>query len=199
MTSIGEVAFYNCSSLREITIPASVTYIGSAAFQFCSSLSEIRVASDNPEFCSIDGVLFSKSGKELCAYPGGRAGTYTIPAGVTSIWDRAFVMCGSLSNISIPDSVTSIGYSAFAGCSSLSRITIPASVTVIEIGTFASCSSLREITIPDSVTSIEFFTFDECSSLTDVYYGGSQQQWKAIEIGGMNEPLTSATIHYNAA
>ena len=53
------------------------------------------------------------------------------------------------------------------------------------------------MTIPDSVTSIGIGAFQECKSLTDVYYTGSEEQWKKIGIDSSNTYLTNATIHYN--
>ncbi len=44
-------------------------------------------------------------------------------------------------------------------------------------------------------------TFQYCSSLTDVYYTGTEQQWRNIDIdnyGNYNNPLINATIHYNS-
>ena len=97
----------------------------------------------------------------------------------------------------IPDSVTSIGERAFYGCSSLESIVIPDSVTSIGYWAFRGCSSLESIVIPDSVTSIGERAFEGCSSLTDVYYTGSESEWKAISIGYFNTYLTNVTIHYN--
>ncbi|MCD7767890.1 MAG: dockerin type I domain-containing protein [Oscillospiraceae bacterium] len=58
--------------------------------------------------------------------------------------------------------------------------------------------SITAVVIEDGVTSIGSFAFYECSSLTDVYYGGSEDDWNTITIGSDNDPLTSATIHYNS-
>ena len=52
------------------------------------------------------------------------------------------------------------------------------------------------MTIPNSVTSIGSEAFYGCSKLTDVYYSGSEAQWKTIAINSYNYPLTKATIHY---
>jgi len=50
---------------------------------------------------------------------------------VTSIGDRAFYKCTSLTSVTILNNVTSIGGWAFADCSNLTSVTIPASVTSI--------------------------------------------------------------------
>ena len=80
-----------------------------------------------------------------------------------------------------------------------SSVIIPDSVTTIGEDAFYQCTSLTSVTIPDSVTSIGKNAFSECTSLTDVYYTGTEEQWKTIEIDGFgNDPLINATIHYNS-
>ena len=222
VTSIGESAFYACKSLTSITIPNSVTGIGIYAFSGCDSLTSINVASDNDCFSGNNGVLFNKEKTELIKYPEGKSETsYTIPNSVTSIGesafsycysltsitlgnsvtsigDWAFCVCTGLTSITIPDSVTSIGDRAFVDCRSLTSVTLGNSVTSIGGYAFAGCTGLASITIPDSVTSIGGYAFYDCSGLKDVYYAGSEAQWKAISVDDYgNDSLINATIHYN--
>ena len=154
--SIGESAFYNCSSLTSITIPDSVTSIGEYAFGNCSSLTSIAI----PD--GVTSIEYSAFGN--CS----SLTSITIPDGVTSIGGWAFYNCSSLTNITIPDSVTSIRENAFYYCSSLTSITIPDSVTSIRESAFCNCRSLESVTIGNGVTSIGRFVFDGCSSLTSI-------------------------------
>lgn len=120
----------------------------------------------------------------------------SLPGGVKSIGESAFQDCAKLTAVEIPEGVTSIGSSAFSGCSGLTSVTIPDGVTSIGGNAFWYCSSLSSVTIPESVTSIGSAAFQACSRLKHVYYGGSDLQWKEIEIGKYNSELTKATIHY---
>ena len=76
--------------------------------------------------------------------------------------------------------VTSIGNKAFYKCTSLTNVTIPDSVTNIGDSAFDNCRSLTSVTIPDSVTSIGSSAFNACSNLKSVNYNGTKAKWKSI-------------------
>ena len=156
VTSIGERAFYDCSSLTSITIPDSVTSIKKNAFFYCTGLTGITI----PDSVTNIG--------EYAFYDCRSLTSITIPDSVTSIGDWAFCGCIGLTSITIPDSVTSIGGYAFSGCSSLTNITIPDSVTSIGSSAFDGCTGLTSITIGNSVTRIGSWAFSGCSSLTNI-------------------------------
>ena len=171
VTSLGEGAFSSCDGLTHVSIPAGVTSIGTWAFANCSGLISIAVEADNPNFGSVDGVLFNRPKSLLIQCPAGIGGDYVIPNSVTHIGDGAFSGCGrplgsedpvGLTSITIPESVTSIGKSAFSRCNRLTSITIPLGVTHIEDWTFNECSGLTDLTIPDGVTGIGEGAFSGC-------------------------------------
>ena len=157
VTSIGEYAFYNCTSLTSVTIPNSVTSIGEYTFYNCTSLTSVAIPDS---VTSIGDDAFSNC-KSLTSV--------TIPDSVTSIGEYAFYNCRSLTSVTIPDSVTSIGDDAFSNCKSLTSVTIPDSVTSIGKWAFSECKSLTSVTIPDSVTSIGDAAFASCTSLTGIW------------------------------
>ncbi len=92
---------------------------------------------------------------------------------ITSIGDRAFYYCDSLTSVVIGDSVTSIGDGAFYHCDSLTSVEIPDSVTSIGSYAFEYCDSLTSVVIGDSVESIGNSAFYGCDSLTSVVIGDS--------------------------
>ena len=192
VTSIGSLAFYECSNLTSITIPSGLTSIGEQAFGNCTGLTSITIPSG---FISIgDYAFWNCTGLT----------SITIQNGVTSIGTGAFWNCTGLTSITIPSSVTSIGVNVFYNCTGLTDITvdsnnssfcsesgvlfnkdkttliyyplgkndssytIPDGVTVIEQYAFYCNSKLTSVTIPSGVTSIGEMAFRECSGLTSV-------------------------------
>lgn len=125
---ISNYTFMYCENLETITIPAGVESIGPFAFWGCNNLKSINIATNNPNYVSVDGVLFNKSKTEIVIYPSAKEGKYVIPNTVTTIGENSFRECGKLSDLVIPSSVTTIGAYAFYDCTSLLNITIPKSV-----------------------------------------------------------------------
>ena len=165
----GYSPFYN-SKFEKITIGNSVTSIGNQAFYGCTSLTRVDIT-DLSAWCKISFGNFNAN--PLCYahnlyLNGNKLTDITIPSDIIEIKDYAFRSCTSLTSITIPDSVTSIGNQAFYGCTLLTSVTIPNSVTSIGSGAFYDCTSLISVTIGNGVTSIGDYAFSGCTSLTSV-------------------------------
>ncbi len=166
---IDNAAFVGCKSLESIIIPNSVTLIRDDAFNICYSLKTINVGENNPNYKSIEGILFSKDCQTLIMYPAGKIEEkYNIFATVISIGNWAFSDCQKLKIVNLSENITSIGEMAFCGCKKLEKLNIPAGVESIEEGTFQNCESLESITIPNSVTSIGKSAFYNCRELNTI-------------------------------
>ncbi len=182
VTSIGERAFYFCTSLTSIIIPNSVISIGDYAFATCKSLLSISIGNSvkgigNSAFggCSnLTSVLWNAvhctdfEGWNNAPFSSMEISSFVIGDSVDYIPSYLCSGIKSLQSLTIGKSVKTIGHWAFGGCDALTSIIIPNSVRSIGVQAFYSCTSLTSITIPHSVTSIGFAAFSECSSLTSV-------------------------------
>jgi len=168
ITEIGCFAF-DGGNLLSIDIPSSVTIIDEQALYECQSLIEITANLSNANYSSADGVLFNKDKTMLFAYPAGKSeSTYTIPEGIKTIGDYAFVFCWHLKFVDIPTSVETIGEEAFLWCTSLVSVDISSNVTKIGDNAFNSCSSLETVNIPTSVMTIGDNAFANGTSLKEI-------------------------------
>jgi hypothetical protein len=182
VTTIGDVAFGD-NPINIAFIPASVTLIEGNPFAYSRTIKEINVDSNNLKYKSIDGIVFTKDGATIIAFPSGKSNRYTIPSTVNRIENSAFRNC-SLEEIIIPESVTYIGDLAFCeneietivissnvnyiGTSSFSENKLT-SITIlsnliknISISTFSSWqNNLMEIVIPANI-SLEISEWGEC-------------------------------------
>ena len=186
LTSIGGRAFAYCTALTEVTIPDSVTGIGSAAFNACSSLTEFHVGAGNPEYCTLDGVLFDKDRRSLIAYPAGkRDASYVIPASVRDLGVDAFDGCEYLTEVTLPHSLSlnesNITWPPFLECPSLTAIHVSSGnsyvssldgVLFTKDGTilleYPSGKKDASYEIPEGVKSVECGAFWKCAFLTEL-------------------------------
>ena len=156
VTDIGDQAFWQCTSLKSVTLPDGVKSIGMGAFCRCTFLRSIAIPS---------GVTdIGASAFEHCQ----SLENITLPDSVKSIGECAFNNCKNLQSIYIPDSVTDIGWGAFDACKCLESIRIPNGVTRIYPYTFDACSRLRSVVLPDTMTAIDSNAFNNCRSLQSV-------------------------------
>jgi len=117
-------AFDGCGEITRINIPQS--FIDSSySLCSCSALVDIMVSEHNPQYSSIDGVIFNKGGTALLRYPKGRENKdYIVPDGVIIIRDFAFDGCERLGAVTLPMNLQYIGEGAFKGCTNLETITL---------------------------------------------------------------------------
>lgn len=130
-TSIGEYAFWGCSSIFTITIPNSVTSIGLGAFEYIPNIVYHGTAEGAPwgaqyHNAYVEGwLLYSDASKNHILTCSYRAyGEIEIPNSVTTIEDYAFEGCNDITSVNIPNSVTLLGESSFSGCRSLTKINV---------------------------------------------------------------------------
>ena len=133
VTTIGEYAFSECSSLTSVTIPNSVTTIGDKAFSDCSSLTSVTIGNS---VTTIEQAAF-----------GGCSSLTSVNIGnsVTEIGWYAFSDCSSLTSVTIPNSVKTIGIGAFKHCTNLQKVYIGDSVKTIGEYAFKNCTSVTQI------------------------------------------------------
>lgn len=157
-------AFLNCSLLRSIVIPATVSSIVPSAG--CTSLEEISVSGANTAYTSSDGVLLSGDAKSILWFPMGKRGDYALPATVTAVGPYAFRDC-SIEKFVFPAGLTKIGECAFYN-SKVKEVALPSTLKLLPTGVFQKCADLKTVRLGDDVELLSDYVFDGCP-LTDLY------------------------------
>lgn len=203
ITNIGEYAFYGCDDV-ELRFNGVLENIEKCAFYDCDklygtvSIADATTVADYAFFeCDHVNIKF---GDKLSSI--GIASFYDCEGicghinlgNVSVIGDSAFINCSSIDGTLNLESIQSIGKQAFYNCCSIDSIILGKNLETIPELTFTKCEDMTEIFIPDSITSIGKSAFHLASTFykLTVYYPGSENRWKAIDIGEKNYHITYA-------
>lgn len=170
LQTIGDDAFSRATKLREIFIPKGVTSIGRQAFTHTQALESIHVDLDNPNYKSVDGVLFDKNMTRLIAYPANRSGNhYQTPETLKEIEEYAFAGSHQLESISLNENLVSIGDFAFQD-SKIKEIKLPSSLEHIGRLAFQRAEHIEKLTVPGKVNSFGNYPFYQMTNLKEITF-----------------------------
>ena len=173
LTTIGSWAFSYCDNITTFDIPASVTQIGNSFLANCTSLVNIEVATNNQNYMSDYGVLYTIDGKLLIQYPCARPDKhYSILNSADSIGYNAFSSCLNLKSIYIPSGIKTIEQNTFFGAN-LERVVIDEGLERIERYAFSSCVYLKSIYLPSTLNYIAELAFYVDTQLGQITFAGS--------------------------
>ena len=149
---IGARVFEGCTNLKEIVLPKSLEELDEDAFLGCNAIEKILISKENPNFKTIDGVLFDGEGEILLMYGTGRKDAeYTIPEGTKEIAESSFENQVALKKINFHSTIKTIKPKTFKGCTGLEEIELPDSVDYIGESAFENCENLAYIKMPPYV------------------------------------------------
>ena len=168
LTSVGNMAFYNCANLTAVSLPSTVRDVGDLAFCQCSGMTMLSL---NTGLQSIQRYAF----EQCTALPSVR-----LPDTVTTIGYDAFSGCTGLTYVLIPASVQQMGSGVFSYCTSLVRVDFRAVMKELPAWTFYGCDQLAGVTLPATVTQVKEDAFARCESLNVVEYGGTPKEAEQI-------------------
>ena len=102
-------------------------------------------------------------------------------SGVTEIGSSAFEG-SALQSIALPtnENFTSISNRMFYNCKSLTEIVLPTNVTDVATYAFSGCSSLTKLTIENPEITIESYVFSSCTNLSEITFNGTMEQARAV-------------------
>lgn len=161
---IADYAFYDCTSLKNITGSgiANVRYIGRGAFSGCTSLATLSLSDNLTEI------------KDYTFYNCVSLFRVSMPANLVSVGRSAFYNCSTLSEINFSSSlVESVGDYAFYGCLNLKNAKLGSCLKSIGDYAFYKCSALTGVELPRTVRTVGGYAYYKCTGLKTVNFGAS--------------------------
>lgn len=171
---LGDGVFGFARELEEVSeLPASLAVLDGNPFLGNFKLKSIKVSEDNPNFKSVEGVLYNKKGNKLISYPYGRALEYVIPEGVDTIGRDVFNTFQELEQITFPSTLKAVLSSAFTYCTGLVNTNdLPEGLEFVGSNAFSNCRKLT-VTIPSTVTNISMTAFNNNWSMKEIHIPGT--------------------------
>ncbi len=168
---VGSKAFRNCTALKSVYIPETVTELVNA-FGGCNALEHLEIYGENvvDSFADVTSLKSVVIGGKVWRVPYGMFRGCTgltsvvLDASLKEISGSAFAGCTNLTSIRLPETLESIQGSAFEGCG-ITSVTIPDGVTQIPMSTFSGCDALVTVDLGKGVTEISNFAFANCTAL----------------------------------
>lgn len=166
VTEMGNGAFGDCTALQKVTLGKGLTTLGIGVFTGCPALKDLIITEGNTAFSYADGCLYNSDKTKLYfMLPTRVRESYSMPSTVTDIAEYAFWGCDNVKSISLSSNLKKIPDYAFTNCKSLTGITIPYSVKSIGIMAFADCVNLGTVMVPSTVENIHDTAFNGCPKL----------------------------------
>ncbi len=177
VTTLGESAFDNCSSLSSVIVSRKLTSVGVNVFRDTEWLN-----SQTDEFVFIgNDILIKWNGSgSIVEVPYGTTvitGAFEgkiqieevrLPETIRMIGQYAFRDASNLRSVNIPPYVERIAYGAFQNCGSLTTVNLPVTIKDIAGSAFRNCTHLTRFTFPPQITTINANVLANCPALTEV-------------------------------
>lgn len=166
---IGNHAFYNCHSLKELYIPKNVKDLSTMnPFDACWGLEKIIVDPLNKIYSSFENSNCLIDKRDMSLISGCK--NSIIPEGVRILDYACFEDIGEIEYIKLPSTIKKIEIDAFSNCVSLRKIEIPNSVLFLNSHSFSNCINLEEVKLSDNISYIPRETFSGCTKLKKIIY-----------------------------
>ncbi len=211
--SIGDYAFAGCTSLKDIHLNG----LGSSRLPFSAkehSFTSVNATvhypkgvQGNPGTSRFGGTfaweptLTGRCGQEarwsydeetctLTLQGTGAIGSYV--SGSVTPWG---LLNGEIRHVVVEDGITVIPSYTFEYLGSVQDIRLPETLRILAPNAFNDCESLNDLLIPASVASLTYNDkFNRCGALTDLYFGGTAEQWEAIPYHENAEQVSTGNV-----
>ena len=199
--SVPTSCFYYCKNLESIIIGKCVSSLGNAFIKgnvkligltiltdkvdidnsvigyYSPYLKEIKVNEDNSKYKTENGILLSKDGTKIYAYPTGKEDFY-LPKSVTEIGNSSFRGCNKFKEINISNQISKIGMQAFTDCNNL--VDLKLDCEIVSYRSFWYCKNLENVEIGKNVKSLGADLFSGDNKIISINYLGNKEEWNNL-------------------